>query len=159
MKLFFQALSAAILTLSLGSAALAQTQDTKPAAASCIALGGTASFDFRDALKGWTVAMTGDFRGGVFARVVGGPRDLGNGRTEYDLEHYFQREDGSTVTTRDKALFVAVPGEDRVLAGATYSVVATTGTLEGYTGQFVSWGSSNVKTGQGVLRFSGKLCK
>lgn len=120
-------------------------------------MGGTAVTQFIQPLNGWVVAMSGDFDGGVFARVVGGPRDLGQGRTEYDLEHYFVRKDGSTISTRDVGVYTAVAGSPRTLGATTYNVVAATGAFEGMRGQFQSWGAFELDTGRGILRFWGEI--
>lgn len=120
------------------------------------AMGGTAIFDFVEAISGYIVAMTGNFEGGVFARVVGEPRVEDN-KTFLDLEHYFIRNDGSMIHTRDTSVLTAVPGEERLLAATTYNVARTTGAFEGMTGQFHSWGSIDPTTGQGVLRFHGAI--
>ncbi|MBV9076846.1 MAG: hypothetical protein JO048_05115, partial [Methylobacteriaceae bacterium] len=77
--------------------------------------------------------------------------------TYLDLEHYFIRKDGSTIHTRDKSVLSAVEGEARLLAETTYTVVRTTGAFEGMQGQFRSWGSIDPTTGQGVLRFWGRI--
>lgn len=146
------ALAAFALLAAAGASTAASAQTCQP-------MGGTAIFEAVPGSGGFMVAMTGDFEGGVFARLVGRPRDLGNGRTGYDLEHFFARADGSTVSTKDESVWVAVPGEDRVLAATTYRVQRATGTLEGSTGEFRSWGSVDAKTGQGVLRFSGQICR
>lgn len=120
-------------------------------------MGGTAVTQFVENINGWVVAMSGDFDGGVFARIVGESRDLGHGRTEVDLEHHFVRKDGSTISTKDVGVLTAVPGNDRVLAATTYSVVNATGAFEGMTGSFKSWGSFDQTNGQGILRFWGEL--
>ncbi|WP_157235600.1 hypothetical protein [Methylosinus sp. LW4] len=119
-------------------------------------MGGTATFDFIELLGGYIVAMTGDFDGGAFARVVGEPRVQGN-KTYLDMEHTFIRKDGSTIQTRDQSVLTAVEGEARLLGATTYNVVKTTGAFEGLTGQFRSWGSVDPATGQGVLRFWGSI--
>lgn len=119
-------------------------------------MGGTATFDFVEPINGYVVAMTGDFDGGVFARVVGEPVTDGD-RTYLDLEHYFIRKDGSRVETRDKGVLTRVAGEDRMLAATTYTIVKATGAFEGMAGEFRSWGSINGATGQGVLRFTGRI--
>lgn len=128
-------------------------------AETCQPMGGTAIFEAVPESGGFMVAMTGDFDGGAFARLAGKARDLGDGRTGYDLEHFFARADGATISTRDESVWIAVPGEDRVLAATTYRVVRATGPLAGATGEFRSWGSVNAKTGEGVLRFSGEICR
>ncbi len=119
-------------------------------------MGGTASFDFVEPIGGYVVAMSGDFDGGAFARVVGEPRVVGN-RTHLDLEHYFIRKDGSTIHTRDEGVLTAVEGEDRLLAATTYRVQRATGAFAGLKGEFRSWGSVDPVSGQGVLRFWGEI--
>ena len=119
-------------------------------------MGGTATFDFVEPVNGYVVAMTGDFDGGVFARVVGEPRVEG-ARTHLDLEHYFMRKDGSTIHTRDRSVLTAVEGEARLMAATVYEVVRTTGAFAGLTGTFRSWGALDPATGQGVLRFWGTI--
>lgn len=121
-----------------------------------LTMGGTATFDFVEAINGYVVAMSGDFDGGVFARVVGEPRVEGN-KTYLDMEHYFLRKDGSMIQTRDQGVLTAVEGEQRLLGATTYNVVKTTGAFEGMKGQFRSWGSVDPTTGQGVLRFWGVI--
>jgi hypothetical protein len=119
-------------------------------------MGGAATFDFIEPLNGYLVAMSGDFDGGVFARVVGEPR-VDGAKTHLELEHFFMRKDGSTIQTRDESVLTAVEGEDRLLAATTYNVVKATGAFEGMGGQFRSWGAMNPKTGQGILRFWGEI--
>ncbi len=119
-------------------------------------MGGTATFDFFEPLAGYVVAMTGDFDGGVFARQIGEAREE-DGATHLDLEHFFMRRDGSTIQTRDKSILSAVPGQTRLLAATTYTVVKATGAFEGMSGSFKSWGAIDPHTGQGVLRFWGEI--
>jgi hypothetical protein len=119
-------------------------------------MGGTATFDFIDPIGGYVVAMTGDFDGGAFARVVGEPRIEGH-RTYLDMEHTFIRKDGSTIQTRDQSVLTAVEGDGRLLGTTTYNVVKTTGAFEGLNGQFQSWGAVDPATGRGVLRFWGTI--
>jgi hypothetical protein len=119
-------------------------------------MGGTATFDYVEPINGFVVAMSGDFDGGVFARVVGAPRRDGV-VSHYDLEHFFMRADGSTIQTRDVSRWVHVDGDDRVLAETTDDVVKGTGAFAGMVGRFRSWGSVNPATGQGVLRFWGEI--
>lgn len=120
-------------------------------------MGGTAVIQFVEPINGYIVAMSGDFDGGVFARVVGEPRDAGEGRTELDLEHYFIRKDGSTIQTRDQGVLQTVAGSERLSAATVYNVVKATGAFEGMTGTFQSWGALDPTTGQGILRFWGSI--
>lgn len=161
MKLFRAAsavAAACVLAFSSASAAGASAANTPAPAGACIKLGGTANIDAVEPTKGFVVAMTGDFEGGAFARIIGGPRDLGNGVSEYDLEHFFVRADGSSIQTRDKSVWRKVEGSDNVFVENTYHVVKTTGALEGKTGTFRSWGGFKLKEGLGILRFDGELC-
>lgn len=119
-----------------------------------IKLGGTAIFDLAQRDGGFIVAMTGDFKGAAFARVIGEPKREGN-HTVVDLEHVFYREDGSMLQTKDRADWIHVDGQNRVLASGTYTVVNGTGAFSGAKGELKSWGSADPTTGQGVLRFTG----
>lgn len=120
-------------------------------------MGGTAMTQFIPEINGWVVAMSGDFDGGVFARVTAGPFDKGNGRMEYELEHYFVRKDGSTIQTKDKGVSLTIPGASRVYINTFYTVAKATGAFEGMTGSFESFGSAEPDTGRGILRFSGEI--
>ena len=121
-----------------------------------VSLGGTANFGFAENAGGFVVAMTGEFNGGAFAKVLNEPRREGN-KTHAELEHIFIRQDGSMIFTRDKSEWIHVDGDARVLAATTYTVVRATGAFEGLKGSFQSWGSINPQTGEGVLRFSGSI--
>jgi hypothetical protein len=120
-------------------------------------IGGAGVVNYVKPADGYVVAMSGDFDGGVFSKVVGGPRDLGNGKSEYELEHYFVRKDGSSIYTRDVGVWHKVQGSDHFFIENTYNVVATTGAFEGLGGQFFSWGGVKLSLGQGILRFWGEL--
>jgi len=123
---------------------------------SVFTMGGTATFDFTPAIEGYVVAMSGDFDGGAFARVVGEPKVEG-AVTRVDMEHFFMRKDGSTLQTRDKGVLTAVEGHSRLLAETVYTVVKATGAFEGLEGQFRSFGALDPQTGKGVLRFWGSI--
>ena len=153
-----------ILTLSLvtvatvmstANAVMAQT--TTPAR-ECRTMGGTANLAYLDAKSG-AGAMTGDFEGGVYFRMIGEPRQLPNGRVEMDFEHLFVTKDGSTLRTRDKSWGIRVPGSDAVLGGAAYTVVEATGDFKGKQGTFNSWGAFDSTKGQAVLRYEGQICR
>lgn len=121
-----------------------------------VSLGGTANFGFAPNANGFVVAMTGEFNGGAFAKLVGEPRREGN-KSFAELEHIFIRQDGSMIFTKDKAEWVHVDGDARVLAATTYTVVRATGAFDGLKGSFRSWGSINPETGEGILRFAGSI--
>jgi hypothetical protein len=119
-------------------------------------MGGTGTFEYFDSIKGYVVAMTGDFEGGVFVRAIAEPRIEG-ARTFLELEHCFVRFDGSTFQTRDTATLTKVEGEERLLAATTYNIVSGKGAFEHMRGSFNSWGAIDPRTGQGVLRFWGEI--
>ncbi|MEL6258503.1 MAG: hypothetical protein AAFQ67_05560 [Pseudomonadota bacterium] len=119
-------------------------------------MGGTANVVYISDSEG-IAAMTGSFKGGAYARVTGDRVDVGNGRTEFPMEHFFIHEDGSTIFTQDKSFIQqAVSGE--ITAGGTdYTVVAATGRFEGMGGTFHSRGGWLFDKGVGVLRFEGQI--
>jgi hypothetical protein len=119
-------------------------------------LGGTANFGLADNVGGFVVAMTGDFQGGAFAKVIGEPRRTGN-KTLAEMNHVFTRQDGAMIFTTDQAEWIHSDTDPRVLARTTYTVVRATGALKGLKGSFQSWGAFNPETGEGVLRFAGTL--
>ncbi|MEL6258504.1 MAG: hypothetical protein AAFQ67_05565, partial [Pseudomonadota bacterium] len=85
--------------------------------------------------------------------------DAGKGRTEFEMEHFFIHEDGSTIFTKDKS-FVQEAKSGEITAGGTdYTIVASTGRFEGYRGSFSSRGGWLFDKGVGVLRFEGEICK
>ena len=122
-------------------------------------LGGTALTQYIEGAAGWVVAMTGDFDGGVYAKVAAGPFDKGDGRVEYDLEHFFVRKDGSTLQTKDKSVIQSIQGHERVYANTHYTVVHASGAFAGMQGTFESWGAMEPATGKGILRFSGSISR
>lgn len=67
-----------------------------------LTIGGTANFRAIDETS-FSVAMTGTFDGGVYAKVVGS-EELPDGKIRYDLRHYFTADDGSYVNTQDKSV-------------------------------------------------------
>ena len=117
-------------------------------------IGGTANFRAVDETN-YSVAMTGVFDGGVYAKVVGS-QALSDGRTQYNLRHYFTADDGSFLNTQDKSIHTHV-NDNLYLAQTEYTVVEAGGRFEGMKGSFKSWGAVNYSTGLGVLRFEGQL--
>lgn len=118
-------------------------------------LGGTANVVYISASEG-VAAMTGGFKGGAYARVTSERRDAGGGRTEFDMEHFFIHEDGSTIFTKDKSFVQETRGE--ITAGGTdYTVVQATGRFAGMRGTFHSRGGWLFDKGVGVLRFEGHI--
>ncbi|MGJ3247353.1 MAG: hypothetical protein ACFE0I_14940 [Elainellaceae cyanobacterium] len=122
--------------------------------ANSLTIGGTANFRAIDETS-FSVAMTGTFDGGVYAKVVGSEQ-LPDGKIHYDLRHYFTADDGGYVNTQDKSVHTPSEG-DLHLAQTEYTVVEAGGRFAGLTGSFRSWGAVNYGTGLGVLRFEGEL--
>lgn len=119
-----------------------------------LTIGGTANFRAIDDTS-FSVAMTGTFDGGVYAKVVGSEQSP-DGKIHYALRHYFTTDDGSYVNTQDKSMHTPT-GEDLHLAQTEYTVVETGGRFAGLSGSFRSWGAVNYGSGLGVLRFEGQL--
>ena len=124
-------------------------------AADCISMGGTANTRNLSQTE-FVVAMTGDFQGGAFAKSLSA-KQMKDGWTEYQLEHYFTTEDGSWIKTRDVGRHQKVY-ENRYYGETRYQVVDAGGDFAGFRGEMRSWGSFDYGTGDGVLRFEGQLC-
>ncbi len=81
------------------------------------------------------------------------------------MEHYFGRDDGGSVQTKDLGVLTAIPGKPgRYMIEITYDIQTdvTRGTLKGYSGQFKSFGLvdlRNLNDMKGLVRYSGEICK
>ena len=81
------------------------------------------------------------------------------------MEHYFGRDDGGSVQTKDLGVLTAIPGKPgRYMIEITYDIQTdvTRGTLKGYSGQFKSLGLvdlRNLNDRKGLVRYSGEICK
>lgn len=122
----------------------------------CRQMGGTANIT-AVAEGQWVVAMTGDFDGGAYARVVASPKKDGEW-IEYALEHYFTNDSGDWIKTRDIGRHRIVEGQ-RYYGQTTYNVISAGGDFKDYKGSFMSWGAFDYSDGRGVLRFEGQICK
>lgn len=142
--------AAAMTALSLGAGGAA-AQD-------CQFMGGTANVVYISDKEG-VASMTGGFDGGAYARVTSEPKDVGNGRTEFTMEHFFIHKDGSTIFTSDKSFTQQARSGEITAGGTDYTVVAATGRFEGYRGSFSSRGGWLFDKGVGVLRFEGEICR
>lgn len=119
-------------------------------------MGGTANVVYLNDKEG-IAAMTGAFEGGAYARVTGERTDMGNGRFEFPMEHFFIHNDGSTIFTQDKSFIQEAKGGEITAGGTDYTVVASTGRFEGMRGTFSSRGGWLFDKGVGVLRFEGYI--
>lgn len=127
-------------------------------AKTCQFMGGTANVHYLNSKEG-IAAMTGSFKGGAYARVTSEPEDAGNGRTEFNMEHFFIHEDGSTIYTVDRAFLQKAQSGEITAGGTDYTVTKTTGRFEGMKGVFSSRGGWLLDRGAGVLRFEGQICR
>lgn len=84
---------------------------------------------------------------------------------EMDMEHYFGRDDGGAIFTRDLAVLTAVPGKPgRYMLEITYHIrqPISRGTLKGYGGSFNSYGLIDLRDPDnmvGLVRYTGEICK
>jgi len=81
---------------------------------------------------------------------------------EMDMEHYFMNEQGGFMHTKDKAVLTRVQGKkDWYMVEITYHIqdASTSGVLEGYRGQFSSYGLVDLENLRGLIRYSGQICR
>lgn len=120
-----------------------------------LSIGGTANIRAIDETN-FSVAMTGVFDGGVYAKTTG-LTESPDGK-KYELRHYFVVDDGSYVYTQDKSTGVCVDGT-LYLAQTEYTVIEAGGKFQGMTGSFRSWGAMDYSKEVSVLRFEGELSR
>ena len=81
---------------------------------------------------------------------------------EMDMEHYFMTEKGGFMHTKDLGILTKVVGEkDRYMIEITYGIQekSTSGMLKGYKGRFNSFGLVDLANLNGLIRYSGEICK
>ncbi|KAF2989274.1 hypothetical protein OGR47_20635 (plasmid) [Methylocystis sp. MJC1] len=84
---------------------------------------------------------------------------------EMDMEHYFGREDGGAIHTKDLGILTSVPGKPgRYMLEITYDIqqADSRGTLKGYGGVFNSYGLVDLRDPNnmvGLVRYGGEICK
>lgn len=81
---------------------------------------------------------------------------------EMDMQHYFMNAKGGFMHTKDKAVLTPVKGKkDRYMIEITYQIQesSTSGVLKGYKGSFNSYGLVDLENLQGLIRYSGSICK
>lgn len=81
---------------------------------------------------------------------------------EMDMQHYFMTEKGGFMHTKDRGILTKIPGKkDRYMIEITYQVQAdsTSGALDGYSGKFNSFGLVDLAKLNGLIRYSGEICK
>lgn len=143
-------------------AAFLLVSSTAVQAATCIPIGGVGMPNFAPQPDG-TVRITAPLMGSVGAAsgTITAQRETKTG-LEMDLNHYFMNDKGGFFHTRDRAVLTAVPGKDgRYMIEINYQIEkeSTSGVLKGYEGKFKSYGLVDLNQMQGLVRYSGEICK
>lgn len=131
-------------------------------APSCIAIGGLGMANFAPEKDGTTTIVAP--LTGTFANAAGkitGSRETATG-LELDMEHYFMNNAGGFFLTKDIGVLTRIPGKkDRYMIEISYDiqVETTSGPFKGFKGGFKSYGLVDLKNNQGLVRYSGKICK
>lgn len=128
----------------------------------CIPIGGTGMPTF-SAQKDGTVRITAPLIGSVSAAsgTITAQRETRSG-LDMDLNHYFLNNTGGSFHTQDHAELTAVPGKaGNFMIEIDYSIEkgSTTGTFKGYEGDFKSYGLVDFNRMEGLVRYSGEICK
>ncbi|MFT4798258.1 MAG: hypothetical protein ACJAYE_000956 [Candidatus Azotimanducaceae bacterium] len=129
---------------------------------SCTPIGGMAMPTFSPQADG-TIRITAPLIGSVSAAsgTITAQRKTSSG-LEMDLNHYFLNNTGGSFHTIDYAELTAVPGKaGNFMIEISYSIEkeSTTGTFKGYEGDFKSYGLVDLNNMEGLVRYSGKVCK
>lgn len=157
------------MKLSLIGIALAAWAIAAPAqaqTANCIQLGGVAIPNFFAEGEGKPIIISASLIGSVTnaAGKIVAQRQTATG-LEMDMEHYFGRQDGGAIQTKDLGILTAVPGKPgRYMIEITYDLQPkmSRGTLSGYKGQFKSYGLVDLRDPAnlvGLVRYNGEICK
>jgi len=146
-------LSASIITTTISSA---------HAAENCMPIGGTGMPNFVPQKDG-TITIVAPLTGSVAtaAGKITAQRKTATG-LEMDMEHYFMTEAGGFIHTKDLGILTTVKGKkDRYMIEITYQVQkgSASGVLKGYEGSFKSFGLVDLAKLNGLIRYSGKICK
>ncbi len=154
------------LGLVLSIAILGASPQNAPAAEHCMAIGGVAIANFFAEGEGQPIVISATLTGSVqsTAGKILAQRETPTG-LEMDMEHYFQRDDGGHIHTRDLGVLTAGPGKPgRYMIEITYEIQpqASRGSLRGYAGSFRSYGLVDLRDPndmQGLVRYRGDICR
>ena len=132
----------------------------------CIDLGGVASANFYAEGEGRPIIISATLIGSLqnAAGKITAQRTTSTG-LEMDMEHYFGRSDGGSITTKDLGILTAVPGRPgRFMIEITYDIQdgQSRGALKGYRGSFKSYGLVDLQSEndmKGLIRYEGEICK
>jgi len=152
--MFKKIVAASLLVIASSSAFSAQKV--------CTPIGGVAMPTFSPQVDG-TIRITAPLIGSASAAsgTITAQRKTKSG-LEMDLNHYFLNNTGGSFHTVDSAELTAVPGrEGNFMIEIKYSIEkeSTTGTFKGYEGNFKSYGLVDLNNMEGLVRYSGKVCK
>jgi hypothetical protein len=128
----------------------------------CTPIGGMAMPTFSPQDDG-SVKITAPLIGSVSAAsgTITAQRETKSG-LEMDLNHYFLNNTGGSFHTLDHAELTTVPGKaGNFMIEINYSIEkgSTTGTFKGYEGDFKSYGLVDLNKMEGLVRYSGEICK
>lgn len=132
----------------------------------CLEMGGVAIPNFFSEGKGKPVVISATLMGSVSnaAGKILAQRVTETG-LEMDMEHYFGRQDGGAIYTKDLGVLIEIPGRPgHYMIEISYEVQEDMGrgTLADYSRSFRSYGIVDLRDPndlQGLVRYSGKLCK
>lgn len=152
------ALAVALTVLPLATVMAASSQ--------CMPIGGVAIPNFFAEGEGKPIIISAALTGSVqtAAGKILAQRETKTG-LEMDMEHYFGRDDGGAIYTKDLGVLTAVPGKPgRYMIEISYHIQdgVTRGTLKGYKGQFNSYGLVDLREANnmvGLVRYHGRICK
>ncbi len=152
--IFRTILSATILGATISS--------VQAAGNTCIPIGGTGMPNFVPEKDG-TITIVAPLTGSVATASgkITAQRKTATG-LEMDMEHYFMSKEGGFMRTKDLGILTKVQGKkDRYMIEITYKVEngSTSGVFKGLGGTFNSYGLVDLENLQGLIRYSGKVCK
>lgn len=161
MKRFLTLLAATGVALALSNPVAASE-----AGQSCMPIGGVAIPNFFPEGDGKPIIISATVSGSVnnAAGKILAQRQTPTG-LEMDMEHYFGRDDGGAIHTKDLGILTAVPGKPgRYMLEVTYHIQQqeSRGTLKGYGGTFHSYGLVDLRDANGMVglvRYTGEICK
>ncbi len=154
--------SATIGIALLTSGTLAQAAQNKQ----CLPMGGVAIANLFSEGKGKPVIISATLTGSVntAAGKITAQKTTATGLV-MEMEHYFGKDDGGHIYTKDRGVLTAIPGKPgRYMVEITYIIKkdVTRGTLKGYAGQFKSYGLADLRDPDDMkvlVRYSGEICK
>lgn len=128
----------------------------------CTPIGGVAMPKFSPQADG-AVRITAPLIGSASAAsgTITAQRETKTG-LDMDLNHYFLNNTGGSFHTIDHAELTAVPNKaGKFMIEINYSIEkgSTTGTFKGYEGDFKSYGLVDLNNMEGLVRYSGEICK